>query len=270
MADLASHERLRQRAELAATASSRAEIESFERETSHDILLALARNPHLEEQDLLRLLERKSLAPEVVADLAQHQEARRSRAVQLALARHPKTPRRISVPLMKFLHVFDLLHVAQTPGVPADVKLGAEETLLKKISSLPRGEKISMARRGTGRVAAHLMVSTDLELVRAALDNPYLTEANLLKVLAGKELPSGVVEEIAQHERWSYRYDLRLGLIRHPLTPLARVLAFLPEMKVADLQDICLDRRMLPQVRKYIESHCVARLNRPRRSTRHE
>jgi hypothetical protein len=267
MAELSPHERMRQRAEDAAVASSRAEIESLLLESAKDVLLALARNSRLQEGDLLRLLERKDLGQEILIELAHHPEARRSHSVQLAFVRHPKTPRKISLPLMKFLYVFDLLRVAQTPAVPTDVKMAAEETLLRKLPTLPRGERISVARRGTGRLAASLLISADVELIRAVLDNPYLTEANLLKVLTRKELVSGVVEEIAQHKRWSHRYELRLGLIRHRFTPLARVLAFLPDVTVTDLQEVCLDRRMHPQVRKYIQAHCVARLNRQRRLT---
>ena len=161
MADLSTHERLRQRAELAVAVSSRAEIESFFKETAKDVLMGLARNPHLQERDLLRLLERKDLAHEVVHELAHHKAVRRSYAVQLALVRHPKTPRQVSLPLMKFLYIFDLLRVAQTPAVPADVKMVAEETILKKLVALPRGEKTSLARRGTGRLAASLLVNPD-------------------------------------------------------------------------------------------------------------
>jgi hypothetical protein len=264
MGNLSAHERLRQRAELAVVASSRAEIESFCAETAKEVLMGLARNPHLEERDLLRLLDRKDLAHEVVRELAQHKEVRRNYTVQLALVRHPKTPRLVSLPLMKFLYVFDLLRVAQTPAVPADVKMVAEETILKKLDGMPRGEKISLARRGTGRLAASLLFSPDLELIRAALDNPYLTEGHLLKVLAREGLPPAVVEHLAQHERWSHNYHLRLALIRNPLTPFSRVLAFLPDMAIADLRDICLDHRMPQTVRKYIEAHCAARLNKQR------
>jgi len=264
MGNLSPQERLRERAELALAASSRKEIESLCKETAKEVLLGLARNPHLEERDLLRLLERKDLAHEVVGELAHHKEARRNYTVQLALVRHPKTPRLISLPLMKFLYVFDLLRVAQTPAVPTDVKMVAEETILKKLEGMPRGEKISLARRGTGRLAASLLITPDLELIRAALENPYLTEGQLLKVLAHEGLPSAVVENLAQHERWSHQYHLRLALIRNPLTPFSRVLAFIPDMAVPDLRDICLDHRMPQTVRKYIEAHCAARLNKQR------
>ncbi len=262
MAEPSLHQRLQQRTEQAAAASSRAEIESFLHENAMDVLLALARNSHLQETDLLQLLERKDLTREVVSQLAQHPAVVRSQSVQFALVRHPKTPRLVSLPLMKFLRVHQLLRVAQAPGVPVDVKMVAEEMLLRRLASLPRGEQISMARRGTGRIAAQLLVSSDSELIGAALSNPHLTEADLLKVLRRHDLPPCVVEQLAQHARWSCHYDLRLGLIRHPLTPLARVLAFLPDVAVADLQCICLDKRMLPQVRKYIQAHCAARLNR--------
>jgi hypothetical protein len=264
MPNLSRPERLRQRAELAIAVSSRAEIESFFQESAKDVLLALARNPHLQERDLLRLLERKDLAHEVVQELALHKAGRGNYAIQLALVRHAKTPRQVSLPLMKFLYIFDLLRVAQTPAVPADVKMVAEETILKKLAGMPRGQKASLARRGTGRLAASLLLNSDSEIIRAALANPYLTEGQLLKVLAREDLPPAVVEQIAQHPRWSHHYHLRLALIRNPLTPFARVLAFLPDMAVSDLRDIRLDHRMPQQVRKYIEAHCAARLNKPR------
>jgi hypothetical protein len=268
MASLSPQERLRQRADLAVAASSRAELAGFFQETAKEVLLALARNPHLQESDLLRLLQRKDLPQEVLRELAQHKSLRRSYSAQLALVRHPRTPRLVSLPLMKFLYVFDLLRVAQTPGVPTDVKIVAEETILKKLTAMPRGERISIARRGTGRLAAELLLSPDLELIRAALDNPYLTEGHLLKLLAREGLHHAVVEQLSAHPRWSHRYHLRLGLIRHPLTPLARVLEFLPDVAITDLREVCLDRRMLPQVRKYINAHCTARLNKQRRVPR--
>ncbi len=262
MSDLTASERIWQRAELAVAASSRPEIESLFQETAKNVLLGLARNPHLQERDLLRLLERKDLAQEVVLELARHKAVQSSYAIKLALVRHPKTPRQVSLPLMKFLYIFDLLRVAQTPAVPADIKIVAEEAILKKTVAMPSGQQTALARRGTGRIASSLLMKSDLELIRAALDNPHLTEGQLLKVLATEGHSLMAVDQISQHPRWAHRYHLRLALIRNPLTPLARVLAFLPDMAVTDLRDICLDHRMLPQVRKYIEAHCAVRMKK--------
>jgi hypothetical protein len=260
MAGPASHDQLAERAERAAVAT-RPQIEQFFQETNKEVLLAFVRNPHLQERDLLRLLERKDLPREVLREIAAHKEAARNYAVKLAIVRHPKAPRLVSLPLLKFLFLFDLVRVSQTPGVPADVKFTAEEAILTKLDALPRGEKITLARRGSGRVAAGLLVSEDPELIHAALDNPYLTEAHLLKLLSLASLPGRVVETIAEHGKWSSRYYVRLALVRNPSTPLVRVLAFLPDLAVTDLREICLDHRMPEQVRKYVLAHCAERLN---------
>ena len=264
MPGLTPHEQLTQRAGVAEVTSSRLHIEGFLRESAKAVLVALARNPNLQERDLLRLLERNDLPQEVVRELATHPEVARHYTVRLAVVRHPRTPRLISLPLMKFLHLFDLVRVCQTPAVPADVKMVAEETVLKRLEGLPRGERITLARRGTGRMAAAVLPCDDAELVRAALENPYLTEAHLLKVLGQEDLPATVVEMLAAHEKWSCRYHLRLALIRNPHTPLVRVLAFLPHLAVNDLRDICLDHHMPEQVRSYVLAHCARRLNKGR------
>ena len=249
------------RAERAAVAP-RHQLEAFFKETAKEVLMAFASNPNLQERDLLRLLERKDLPQEVLREIARHKEAARNYAVRLALVRHPKTPRLVSLPLMKFLYLFDLVRVSQTPAVPADVKMVAEEAILKKLDALPRGERISLARRGSGRVAAGLLVTEDTEQIRAALDNPFLNEGHLLKVLSLEQLPRRAVEIIAQHARWSGRYYLRLALVRNPRTPFTRVLAILTDLAVNDLRDICLDHRMPEPVRKYILGHCYERLQK--------
>lgn len=250
-----------ERAEKAAVAP-RHELEPFFAETAKEVLSALACNPNLQERDLLRLLERKDLPGEVLREIAAHKEAARNYSVRLALVRHPRTPRLVSLPILKFLYLFDLVRVCQTPAVPTDVKLVAEETILRKVETMPRGERITLARRGSGRVAAGLLITEDRELIAAALSNPFLSEAHLLRVLALETLPPIVAESIAHHEKWSHRYHLRLALIRNPHTPLQLVLAFLPDMAVNDLRDVCLDRRMPEQVRRYVLAHCSERLNK--------
>jgi len=256
--------RLTERAEKAA-ATPRHLLEPFFKDSAKVVLVALARNPNLLEPDLLRLLERKDLPAEVLREIAAHKEAARSYSVKLALARHPKTPRVISLPILKFLYLFDLLRVVQTPAAPADVKMAAEEKILAKAETLTRGEKITLARRASGRVVAGLLATEDGDLIQAGLDNPFLTEAHILKLLALETLPPIVVEAVAHHPKWSLRYHVRLALLRNPRTPFERVLAFLPDMTVADLQEICLDRRMPEPVRHYILAHCAERLSKPSR-----
>ncbi|MBI4166858.1 MAG: hypothetical protein HY508_14115 [Acidobacteria bacterium] len=254
-------------AELAAKAAEapRHLLDPFFKESAKEVLVALARNPHLLEHDLLRLLERKDLPGEVLREISAHKEATRNYSVKLALARHPRTPRLISLPILKFLYLFDLLRVVHTPAVPADVKMAAEENILKKSETAPRGEKITLARRASGRVAAGLLSSEDREIIQASLDNPFLTEALVIRVLARENLPRVVVGMIALHPRWSSRYQVRLALIRNPATSFDQAAEFVANITIKDLQDICLDRRMPEPVRKFIEAHCAERRRVPGR-----
>lgn len=242
-----------------AASAPREDFEALFRETTTEVLKAFAGNPHLREDDILRLLERKDLGAEVLSRIAARPECARSYAIHLALVRHPHTPRQVSVPLIKFLYLFDLVRVSQTPAVSADIKTVAEDTILKKLEAIPRGECITLARRATGRVAARLLLGNDSEIVAAALDNPLLSEAHLIKVLSLPKAPLDVILKIAMHPKWSRRYSVRLTLIRHPQTPFAQVLTFLPDIAVTDLWEICQDRRLPEPIRKYIKAHCRAR-----------
>lgn len=242
-------------------------LDPFFKESSKEILVALARNPGLLERDLLRLLERKDLPAEALREISAHKETARNYSVKLALVRHPRTPRLISLPILKFLYLFDLLRVVQTPAVPADIKLAAEENILKKSETTPRGEKITLARRASGRIVMGLLVSQDRELIQACLENPYLTEAQVAKVLALETLPGIVVRMIAHHPRWSSRYQVRLALLRNPATPFTLAPEFIPNLTVTDLQDICLDRRMPQEVRSLIADHCREKKKMQRRVT---
>ena len=257
---------MRERAELASVAP-RHRLTPFLKETAKEILVALAGNPNLTEGDLLKLLQRKDLPREAIQQIAVHRAGARSYTLKLGIVCHPKTARLVSLPLLKFLYLFDLVRVSQTPAVPADVKKAAEESILKKLDAIPRGEKVTLARRASGRVAAELLVSEDTELIRAALENPFLSEAHLQQILAREEVPKKVIESLAIDAKWSHRYHLRLALIRNPQTPLTRVLEFLPDIAVTDLRDICLDRRMPEQVRNYVLGHCTQRLQKSARQS---
>jgi hypothetical protein len=247
-------------------ASHRGRNPNFQ-ESAADILSRLMGNLHLKEKDLVRLLVRRDLPSKVIEAVAAHPVAERSYAVRLLLARHPHTPRMISLTALKHLYLFDLVGAALAPAAPADVRRAAEEAVLKRMGSLPRGEKITLARRGPGRVAAALMITSDRLLIAAALDNPYLTEAQLIQVLSHRRIPSQPVEILARHPKWSRRYQLRLAMIRHPLTPFYAVLGWLADLAVGDLRQVALDSAMPDPVRRYILAHCAARsASPPRRS----
>ena len=65
----------------------------------------------------------------------------------------------------------------------ADVKLAVEDVLVSRLTTLSAGERLTLAKRSSGRVAAALLQDTDKRVIPAALNNPYLTETLVAKAL---------------------------------------------------------------------------------------
>ena len=72
-------------------------------------LKTIAADAVLSEEVALSLLKRPDLPAETLEQLAKNRSAAKHRKVRLALVGHPKTPRRISLPLLRQLYTFDLM-----------------------------------------------------------------------------------------------------------------------------------------------------------------
>jgi hypothetical protein len=85
----------------------------------------------LREDVELSLLKQPELSSE--AHMAANGSVLLPRKVMLALVEHPQTPRQVSLPLLRRLYTFDLMRVALTPTVPAEVRRAADEALSRRM-----------------------------------------------------------------------------------------------------------------------------------------
>jgi hypothetical protein len=222
------------------------------------VLLATLENPALDESLLYRLLERIDAPAELLRRVSQRAEWIRSYPVKLRLARHPHTPRLIALACVRQLFLFDLARVSLLPSALAEVRRVAEDLVLNRLSQLPLGQKIALAKQGPARVAAALLAEGLPTTLAPVLENAHLNEAQITRVLARQDLSARVVNAIARHPKWSNSPHVRIALLRHPLTPLARIMAFLPDIPLADLRDIMHLTTVRPDLRTYL-AHEVAR-----------
>lgn len=236
-----------------ARSASAEEIKVLVHDASEATLLALLENPNFEEPELIHLLERLDLSSKLLSTVADAGKWTSSEAVRLRLARHPHTPRRIALALLRQLFLFDLVSVSLQPSAPADVRRAAEGIILTRIPHMPVGEKLTLARRGPSRIAGAVLAEGHPQAIKLALGNAFLTESQVLKVLAKPDIPERVVIAIAQHSKWSCQYNVRLGLMRNAHTPVPTVLAMLPNLTVPDLKEIATHESLLPHVKNYIE-----------------
>jgi hypothetical protein len=200
--------------------------------------LRLASNSALTEDLALGLLGRAELAASVFEQLAKNANVLKLRKVKLALAGHPHAPRHISVPLVRQFYTFDLMQVALSPTVPTDVKVIAEDVLISRLRTVTLGERLSLARRASGRVAAALLVDSDPRVMDVALENGRLTEAMVIQAVLRPDARAPFVQAVSHHSQWSFRRQVRLALLRTEFLPLARALEFTRGLPLALLREV--------------------------------
>jgi hypothetical protein len=167
---------------------------------------------------------------------------------------HPRTPRHISIPSIRHLYPFELIQVSLFPGVAADVKRAAEETLIGRLETISSGERFGLAKQGSGRVAAALLLDKEERITAAALANPHMTEAlvvNALRLHEGTEL---LAPAVCHHEKWSRRVEIKVVLLGNENTPLAKVLQFAGELPVRLIKDVLRTSRLSDNVKNYLHS----------------
>jgi hypothetical protein len=232
-------------------------------------LLRTAANLDLTEDLALALLKRNDLSPEVLEQLAKNVNALKSRKVKIALASHPHTPRHVSVPLARQFYTFDLMKVALSPSVPADVKVAVDDVLISRLKTVTIGERLTLARRASGRVAAALLLDVesgggtivdgrvkDAETVaretrvrQTALENPRLTETLVINSVLRPAASAALVHAVAQHAHWSPRREIRAALLRTEHLSLARALEFSQEIPSPLLRELLASSRLPAQIK---------------------
>jgi hypothetical protein len=252
-------------------------------------LVRTAADPGLTEDFALALLKRAGLAAEVLEQLAKNVKALKSRKVKIALASHPNAPRHVSVPLARQFYTFDLMKVALSPGVPADVRIAVDDVLISRLKAVTLGERLTLARRASGRVAAALLLAvenvdpksvhrepvdpkfTDRKIaggkiatykasglaatprenrvMHAALDNPRLTEALVINSVLRPAASAALVHAVARHEKWSLRKEIRGALLRTEHLSLARALDYSGEIRGPQLRELLNSSRLPAKIK---------------------
>ncbi len=225
------------------------------------VLRYLLDNPAFDETHVCLLLERKDLSGLLLEKISKRKVWRAAYRVRLGLAAHPHTPRLIAMRLLRELHLMDLVRISLLTTSSMELRRLADERILAQLAQLPLGQKIMLARRGSTRIAAGLVQHGPEQVARVALNNSFLTEAQLLKTLAKESLPARVVAAVASHDKWSRLVHVRVALLRHPQISLAQVPALLPGLPRRDMEDLLESSRLQENVRSQLQEELTRRIN---------
>lgn len=113
------------------------------------------------------------------------------------------------------------------------------------MEAISSGEKLSLARQASGRVAAALLADQEPRILRAALENARLTDTLVIRALTRPDSSPKLVHSVCHHSKWSLRREVRIAMLRCEHTPLARAVEFSRSLAVPLLKEI-LQNSQLP------------------------
>ena len=239
-----------------------ARLQNLLQSQSTDVLREAAAHPGMNEDLTLALLARRDLAAVVVEALVKNSSVMKHRKVITAIVGHPRTPRHVSLPMVRSLYVFELMQVALTPAVAPDIKRAAEDQIVLRLETISAGERLTLAKQGSNRVAEALLCDPEARIVQAALLNPRMTEASVVQSLGKDKAPVHFIEQACRHPKWSLRREVQLALLKSEHTPLARVLAFIQAFSTHTLRDILKHSRLPATVKMYLMEELYMREKR--------
>jgi hypothetical protein len=242
-----------------ASSGTEDDLRALAHHPSSEVVATILRNKDLTQDIALVIANRKDIHPEILKSLFDDIRWKDSYRIALALCKNPKTSQKISLSLLKSMKIFDLADLTRNQFVPVNVRMRAEAVIIEKIPSIPLGIKIALAKRAGSGVLMKLTEEGKEGVVAACLDSPYMTERVLYRIISKKTAPTKLICQIADHPKWSCRYQIQWALILNIHTPLIRVLNFLKNMKKTDLRDLYEAPETPLSTRPFINSELLER-----------
>ncbi len=234
-------------------------LEEMVHHNSPEALKLAAQHPALNKELALALLARRDISGAVIEMLSKRGELMKHRVLPVTIASHPKAPRHIALPIVRRLYTFELMRIALAPVAPADIKMAAEEVIIGRLGTISSGERLTLARRSSSRVAAALLLDPEARIVEAALNNSRMVEAGVVKALMREEAPGPLIDLVCRHRKWLLRREVQIALLRNPGTPFGRLLQIVPLLPVEVLREALKTVKLSVEVHGYLERILAAK-----------
>lgn len=114
---------------------------------------------------------------------------------------------------------------------------------------LTLGERKSLARTHDRALITRVVRDPHPDVVRILLDNPSLTEEDVVRICAARPNHSAVLQAVYRHRRWVVRYRPRNAILRNPHARVDTALLLAPLLRTAELKEAAASSELAPQLR---------------------
>jgi ribosomal 50S subunit-associated protein YjgA (DUF615 family) len=120
----------------------------------------------------------------------------------------------------------------------------APPPLPKAVAKIPLGVRRSLARRNDIGLIERLLGDPDPAVIENLLNNPRITELEVVRMAARSPVREAVLVAIARHPRWGSRRRVRVTLAHNPGTPTGITLGLLHLLLDQELAALARDGRL--------------------------
>ena|GEM_PF-1487851 len=107
-----------------------------------------------------------------------------------------------------------------------------------QLAEIPLGLRKSLARKQNISMLEKLLLDPDPSVIRMLLQNPRITEKEVLLLSTRRPNQPQILEEIARHPRWFRRSSIQIAICKNPYTPTVITLQYLPSLPSQELHEI--------------------------------
>jgi hypothetical protein len=115
---------------------------------------------------------------------------------------------------------------------------------------LPAGVRMSRAKTLNRNELARMLADTDPRVIRTLLQNPNLTESDVLKLCSRRPASADVQREVFNSKKWFARYSVKKALVYNPFTPTDLGLKIIHFLMVQDVLFVVQSLDLHPALRE--------------------
>jgi hypothetical protein len=145
-----------------------------------------------------------------------------------------------------------------------DKQLAPERPLKPTSRPLTLGERKALARTHSREQLLLLVRDPHPEVVGILLENPHVTETEIVRIAASRPAVPDSLAKIAAHARWSLRPAVKRALVLNPNTPLADAIRIATTLGTHELQQLAADPALPEALRRHATELYETSSRRPR------
>ncbi len=115
---------------------------------------------------------------------------------------------------------------------------GKKLTIEQQILNWSVSEKIVAAKRGNKQIRSILIRDGNKLVSTGVLDNPRITEGEVLKIAASRSVSEEIIRIITRNREWMKLYQMKVNLTANPKCPTPVAIRLLNHLRLHDLRNL--------------------------------